>query len=1067
MCGIAGMALRDPSADLSAVDRMAVLLRHRGPDHTGFHKEPGLGLASTRLSILDVSHGADMPMWSDDRTLAIVYNGEVYNFRELRAELESRGHVFRTTGDTEVVLEAWREWGRDCFRRLNGMFGLCIFDRARRRLILARDAFGKKNVYVYADSGTFCFASETKAIWDVLPGRLTLDDRAVMEFVATDHVIGTMFRECREIPPGGTLEFDLASFRIDRESRYHSTRDWIDPDAYRAAARMSPAAVQDETERLLRASVQARLVSDAPVGVMCSGGVDSSLITLFAAGHRAGIEAFTVDTPDDALFSERRYAEEVCRKAGTPINVFELDRKAYHKQVVENIYHNDIPPSHLGSSIGVYYVCRMARDRGVKVLLSGEGADETFCGYFGRYRINLIRNHILGRHAIRGMMPKMISGLFPSDSGNIFERNILKSIQPMDLACIASRLVTRHGEFQEFAARFREMGEPQPEIAAMAVADLEMWISSILLRTDRASMQASVEARIPFLDDALTRFALNLPVKHRVSLFADKLVLKRLLSREMGRRFAFRSKVGFGVPFHAWELNLPALFAEGFVIDYFGDGILRMAASQPPLLNKLIILEIWHRLFIQRSSVDAVKGVVHRGPEVGSVRVAGSGEGSMIRSEEDRRALATIAITGEGPSEQGFIRRGDTLHFTATVVSPIIGLIASLVAAKFLLPAELGGIQSVMLLAGYLAYLDLGVTSGLFRNIPLYVGRGESARVQPLVDASWMVTKLVAFVGLGVAAGVMAWSFAVRRDPLMGWASLGLAAYLVAAPFDTFFTILFRGMQQFHLLGRRLHWKNMVQAVTTVFPALWGPGGLIAKNILLPIAGACLLRPGLPFNLGRAGRWADALHLSKVGLPILGVNLLTSFLMVADRSVVAVFLGTEAVGHYALATLILAGLPVLPAALGAILYPRAAHDFGRAGSSRALRKFFWVSFLFNLGVMIPASLLCYWLLGPLTRRFLPEYTSGIPAAELTALGSVFLLYVGQANILVVVRRNFLFGVFLATSIAIVWLVGGWLSRIGWGIEGVAMARLIANAFLCISVVLYAGYCVHKDIRCED
>lgn len=1043
---------------------MAVSIRHRGPDHTGFHFEPHLGLVSTRLSILDLSHDADMPMWSPDRQAGIVYNGEVYNFRELREELVALGHSFHTTGDTEVLLHAWMEWGTGFLRRLNGMFGLCIYDVRNRRLLLARDRFGKKNIYYYLRGQTLAFASEAKALWAVFRDCLTLDDRAVLEYLATDHVMTSMFREIRALDPGEFIEFSVDSLEIVRQARYHTLADWVDTDLHREMDRLPRVQVDGEVSRRLREAVAVRLVSDAPLGVMCSGGVDSSLITLHAAERPERLEAFTVDIPGHPIYSELQYAAEVCRKAGAHLNVFNLERNDYLSAVVDNIYYNDIPPAHLGSSIGVYLISRMARERGIKVLLSGEGADETFCGYYGRYRRHHVRRKLLGLARLKQAVPRSVQSFFSDES--VFDANLLKGIRYPDLAMVAARAAPKHVVYDELCERYREAGCCDPEVMAMSVMDMDLWIQSILLRTDRASMQASVEARIPFLDDNLTRLAVNLPLRWRVTAFQDKAVLKRLLAQQMGSRFAYRPKVGFGVVSYLRDFDLENLFGGGFVQDFFGPGMLRLASKDELLLNKLVILEIWHQVFcrgIPRDKVNESLGVTGRKFSSESK----SSVSARLLSAADKAALATVAATGEGPTDSGFIRKGDATHFSATVASSLIGLISSVIAAKFLLPKDLGTIQTVMLIASYLAYMDLGVTSGLFRNMPLALGRGEATKVVGMVDAAWRVVKLVCLIGLAVSLGVMVWGFAEQRDALFGWSSLGLLALLAVGPIETFYVILFRGVQQFHVLGKRLHWKNAFMAVSTLLPAVAGAGGLIARNVLTPVVGVFLLKPGLPFRPSGKGSWREAGELAKVGLPILMVNILTSFLMAADRSVIALLLGPEAVGQYALASLVMAGLPVLPASLGAILYPRAAHDFGRGGSSRALRRFYWLSLLFNLAVLVPACAICYFLIPPAVHAFLPAYAPGIHTAQIACMSCLFLLYVGQANILVVVRRNLPYGLMLAAATALVWVVGWLLVMAGWSIEGVAVGRLIANAVLCVCVVAYAGYLVWKDIKCED
>lgn len=1059
MCGIAGLVCLNRTVERSELERMAELLRHRGPDHTGIYHERHLGLVSTRLSIQDLSHAADMPLWNAEAQIAIVYNGEVYNFRELRASLIKQGHTFRTTGDTEVVLNAWKEWGPGCLLRFNGMFAFAVLDQHQRRLWLARDRFGKKTVYYYYSGETLVFASEVKAIWALNSFCLTLDDRAVLEYLTADHIKGTMFREIEALEPGEYIEFDLHDLHLVRRKRYFRLSDWIDKEKYLEMRRCKSRTIEHLTEEHLERAVMSRLVSDAPLGVMCSGGVDSSLVTLRARKHTNQIDVFTVDIPGHLVYSEAEYAAELCQKIGARHHVFNLGRNDYLREVVDNIYYNDLPPAHLGSSIGIYLVCRMARERGIKVLLSGEGADEIFCGYQPRYRRHYWRCKILMlRHLLR-LIPNALRDLLTDQS--VFDANVLKGIATNELAIIAARSAMNRMLYEELCDQYREFAGRDADILAMSLIDLVVWLQPILLRTDRASMQASVEARIPFLDDELVRLALNMPYRWRMSALEDKIILKRILAKEMGHRFAFRPKVGFGVRPYLRDLNLVQLFNGGFVREYFGPGILRLASNHEELLHKLILLEIWHRLFCARLSREEVRALC----ENSSSQPSNNREAALCRA--DREALALFAGSGEPLSEAGILRRGDVTHFAATIASSVIGVFSSVVAAKFLTPRELGIVQSVMLLASYFGFLDFGVTSGLFRNVPLTLGRGDTPKVRKMVNAAWLVVRGMIAVGTGVSASVMVWGFFRASDPLFGWAALGLMSQMVWAPVETLYVILYRSVQEFHVLGKRLNWKNLFLIFSLGLPAVAGAAGLVARYVLTPIAGTLLLRPGLPLRPTGRGSWREAVALAKVGFPILLVNVLTSLLMVADRSVVALMLGPEAVGQYALASLVLAGLPVLPAALGAILYPRAAHQFGRHGSSKALAPFFWRSLRFNMAVLAPICAVAYFTIPPLVRWLLPAYQEGIRPAQLACISCVFLAYIGPANILIVVRRNLLYGIFLLLATAIVWVAGWLLGTSNWGIEGVAIGRILANAVLCLLVVTCAGSIVRKDITCED
>lgn len=620
MCGIAGIVDHSNRVEPERVRRLADTIWHRGPDYTGTYIDQGVALVSTRLSIIDLSSSANMPIWNTDASACIVFNGEIYNFKDIRKDLESFGYFFSTESDTEVVLAAYDKYGFECFSRFNGMFAICIYDKARGQIVFARDRFGKKNIYYRHSFSELIFCSEIKGILAVDGSSKTIDDRALLEFVAFDHVEHTLFREIKSLQAGHYMVLDLETFAL-RENNYFTLTDLLDERMFQGFREATYEQVERHVEEALESAVRSRLISDAPLAVMCSGGVDSSIISIMARQFVPGVEAYMVDVQGEKTgffnnfgsvsqvdLSERRYAESLCHRHGLKLNVFSLTKKDYLHEIVRNTYYNDLPPAHLGSSIGVYHVSKMARDNGIKVMLSGEGADEVFGGYATRCRHFLQRSLITRYLRLEKLVPKRFRNIL--NYKDLFPQNRLKGVSEHLFCLVASNSLGKITKFRELQSRYEQMGAVHSDLSAMLVLDLENWISSILLRNDRASMEASIETRVPFLDINLVRMAANIPLRHKVSPFQDKLILKNILAKRMGKGFAFRPKNGFAVPLHLLGINHQRLFENGFVEGYFGPEIFRMEEPKGYFFSKLILLEIWHLLFVQGKSVEDVHAII-------------------------------------------------------------------------------------------------------------------------------------------------------------------------------------------------------------------------------------------------------------------------------------------------------------------------------------------------------------------------------------------------------------------------------------------------------------------------
>ena len=389
MCAIAGMICLQPDCGddhLDVVRAISDLQVHRGPDDQGVKALGGATLASNRLSIIDLSRAGHMPMSDETGRYWIVYNGETYNFRQLREELSARGHAFSSRTDTEAVLHACLEWGDDAFGKFVGMFAFAVVDRETRTTTLVRDRFGKKPLYYTHRDGHLLFASEVKALLRVSASP-TLNYQRLIEWSLYRNVdFGspeTLFENIFSLQPGHSLK--IVNGQVGEPRCYYSPESQVDPELYERFRRQPPAAVTAEIESLIVNAVRERLVSDVPLGTLCSGGIDSSLVTALCARSRPGVNAFHVSVAGYDQLDESRYARQVADSVGIPLLTYSIGADAFRRNLPRAIYHSDFPLTH-PNSVAFLLISEFARQHGVIILMSGEAADELFGGYMQRYR---------------------------------------------------------------------------------------------------------------------------------------------------------------------------------------------------------------------------------------------------------------------------------------------------------------------------------------------------------------------------------------------------------------------------------------------------------------------------------------------------------------------------------------------------------------------------------------------------------------------------------------------------------------------------------------------------------
>lgn len=626
MCGIAGVF--GPAATRVDADAMIRSLRHRGPDGDGAYRDRDLLLVHTRLSIIDLETG-DQPMTDADGRYVMVYNGEVYNFRELRRELEGKGHCFRTRSDSEVILEGFRAWDADVFARLDGMFAVALWDRRRRRLVLARDLFGIKPLHYAERGGTLRFASEVKALLQDpdLPRRV--DFQAMHELLNLRFVPGerTLFDGVRRLPPGHVLSREDGRTRLERF-------DALEPASVERAGPRAAEHYADGIRRRLRAAVGRQLVSDVPVGVYLSGGLDSSSLVAFMAEKTSAIQTFSLGfgEPTDELEDAR----VVARQFGTEHHEITLDAEPLrHYPAV--IWAAEEPKENI---LQGYLLAAFARRR-VKAVLGGLGGDELFAGYtVHRFMAAAADVHgLVPRSVQRRLLAPLSRGLFALQDRPAWRRfdqyrrglqlglaagdpcgyySILRNVWDHDPGASSRYGPAWDGvEVEPTRAALDPFFQPGGHPLRQTL-DAEMqtkMINDFLLNEDRTSMAHSLEVRVPFLDRELVRFARRVPVDLLAPGRETKAIFRRAMGGLLPEHTLRKKKWGFTVdPYHQFQKDLRTTARRVLTPEriarrgWFDPAYLASILDHPPhprmrwhyfFLWVAVGLEIWARLFLE------------------------------------------------------------------------------------------------------------------------------------------------------------------------------------------------------------------------------------------------------------------------------------------------------------------------------------------------------------------------------------------------------------------------------------------------------------------------------------
>ncbi|HXV14586.1 MAG TPA: asparagine synthase (glutamine-hydrolyzing), partial [Candidatus Krumholzibacteria bacterium] len=598
-----------------ALRAMCAAIRHRGPDDDGYFVQGGVGLGMRRLSIIDVA-GGHQPIFNEDRSCVIVYNGEIYNHRDVRRELEKRGHRYGTHSDTETILHAYEEYGVDCVKHLRGMFAIAIWDEPRRRLFLARDRFGKKPLYYAHVGGRVVFGSELKAIVALPEVARRVNSQAVADYIAWGYVPDplTIYQGIAKLPPAHWLTYEAGRVRVER---------YWDVSYAPVSARQPEEFYVGRTLEILDEAVRIRLMSEVPLGAFLSGGTDSSIVVGLMARHSSErVKTFSIGFEESA-YNELPYARKVAGHFGTEHHE-EIVRPDAERDVLSLVRQFDEPFAD-SSMLPTYYVSRAAR-KFVTVALSGDGGDELFAGYL-RYVDDAwvraasrlpagVRDAVLG--PLARALPAGTKGIdrlrdLLGTPDDFYVRQMTRGIAHSARDVFADEFVRQleHRDPAHVATPFLHAARGWDALSRRQYLDTNTYLpGDILTKVDRASMIVSLECRAPILDHELAEFAATIPVDLRIKGLTTKYLLKKVAERLMPAELVHRPKMGFAIPVAYWLKGEWAARSEDLLLGkasldrgVFREAFLRRVLSEhrsgkrdnSSMIWSLMMLELWWR----------------------------------------------------------------------------------------------------------------------------------------------------------------------------------------------------------------------------------------------------------------------------------------------------------------------------------------------------------------------------------------------------------------------------------------------------------------------------------------
>jgi asparagine synthase (glutamine-hydrolysing) len=631
MCGITGWANLDPRTPPpdgaeELLRSMCGRMHHRGPDSEGYLLDDGIGLGMRRLAIIDLLTG-EQPTFNEDHSVAVILNGEIYNYRELRADLETRGHSFRSESDTEVLPHLYEEYGRDMVQHLNGMFAFALWDERHRRLFIARDRFGEKPLYWGVFDNTLLFASEPKVLLAHPAVKPNLNLNALRQYLSFDYVPAplSIYEGISKLPAAHTLTFDDGKIRVERYWKLsYKTREPV-PSVNEAA---------EHLRELLADSVRLRLVSDVPLGVLLSGGIDSSVVTALAVrASSETVKTFSISFAESS-FDESQYARAVAKFLSTDHHEERFSASLAANLVGEIGAWMDEPISD-PSVVPTYLLSRFTRKH-VTVALGGDGGDEIFAGYPMYFGHHMARAYLsLPKFLRRGLVEPMVN-LLPVKTKNLsFDYRARRfitashyddvarhhvwfgSFTPDDTEQLLTEDVKHASESDIYRDARRLFAECDSNnmTECMQSLDTQFYLAEdILTKVDRASMAVSLEVRAPYLDPRVAEFAASLPASYKLHGYTSKYILKKAAKGLVPPFVWRRGKKGFGVPFAKWlkselrplahdllspeRLRRNGIFNPAYVAK-LQDEHERGVANHRKLLWTLLSFELWRESFVE------------------------------------------------------------------------------------------------------------------------------------------------------------------------------------------------------------------------------------------------------------------------------------------------------------------------------------------------------------------------------------------------------------------------------------------------------------------------------------
>ncbi len=649
MCGIAGMVSLpgSPPVDEALARRMADIIAHRGPDDSGVYVSPSgcAALANRRLAIIDLSPAGHMPMSSEAGALTITYNGEIYNHADYRSELAARGHSFRGHSDTEIILKLYQEYGPDALHRLRGMFAIAIWDEAKRELFLARDRIGVKPLYYTFAGGNFIFASEIKSILLHPAVRREVDEEAFYHFLSflTSPAPQTLFKGIFKLLPGHYA-------KLTPEGDLVLTEYWDVYDSAQPHPEWTPKQVQEALIEGLRESIRLRMVSDVPFGVFLSGGIDSSTnVALMAEQMDRPVQTFSIGYRGHEQYNEFQHARLVAQHFGADHHEVIIDEHDLVSFLPGLVYHQDEPIAD-PVCVPIYYVSKLARESGTIVIQVGEGADELFGGY--THWLDILRlYHGAWQTFTRApsSLRRLALAAAPWSRDSVRYEFVRRAASGEELfwggaeafgearknRLVGSSLQRRLGDLSSwdvirpYRQRFLERSAVPDYLNYMAYLDLRLRLPELLLmRVDKMSMAASIEARVPYLDHVFVGLAMSIPERLKLNGGTTKSLLKQAVRGILPDQIIDRPKQGFAVPVEEWlQARLGTLMHRKLLdfverTDYFDPPAVRSMIERRDYLTwYLLNFALWHELWIEGSA--AAEPVTQGVPSMAALGLVG------------------------------------------------------------------------------------------------------------------------------------------------------------------------------------------------------------------------------------------------------------------------------------------------------------------------------------------------------------------------------------------------------------------------------------------------------------